>query len=48
LPLQKEKNQALIYFPLARIIINKKVGDKVTFKQDRKDVAVGIVEVSYP
>ncbi len=34
--------------PLARIMINKKVGDKVTFKQDRKDVVFEIVEVSYP
>ncbi|MBN1118131.1 MAG: GreA/GreB family elongation factor [Bacteroidales bacterium] len=33
--------------PLARIMINKKVGDKVSFKQDRKDVVFEIVEVSY-
>jgi transcription elongation factor GreB len=33
--------------PLAKALINKKVGDRITLKRDRKDVVYEIMDISY-
>ena len=33
--------------PLAKALINKKVGDKITLKRDRKDIVFEILEIAY-
>jgi transcription elongation factor GreB len=33
--------------PLAKALINKKVGDKITFKQNREDIVFEIMDISY-
>lgn len=33
--------------PLARMLINKKVGDKVAFKRDREDIVFEIIRIAY-
>jgi transcription elongation factor GreB len=33
--------------PLAKALINKKVGDNITLKRDREDIVFEIMEISY-
>lgn len=33
--------------PLAKVLINKKVGDRVTLKRDREDIVFEIIEIGY-
>jgi transcription elongation factor GreB len=33
--------------PLAKALINKKFGDKVTLKRDREDIVYEIMEIDY-
>jgi len=34
--------------PLAKALINKKVGDKITLKRDREDIVFEIMDIAYP
>ena len=33
--------------PLAKVLINKKVGDKITLKRDREDIVFDIKHIAY-
>ena len=33
--------------PLAKALINKKVGDKITLKRDREDIVYEIMDIAY-
>lgn len=33
--------------PLAKVLINKKVGDKITLKRDREDIVFAIMDIAY-
>jgi transcription elongation factor GreB len=33
--------------PLARALINKKVGDRITLKRDKEDIVFEIMEIAY-
>ena len=33
--------------PLAKALINKKVGDKITLKRDREDIVSNIMDITY-
>jgi transcription elongation factor GreB len=33
--------------PLAKALINRKVGDKITFKRDREDIVYEIMDIAY-
>ncbi|MCK7541716.1 MAG: GreA/GreB family elongation factor [Marinilabiliales bacterium] len=37
----------LISFSLAKALINKKAGEKITLKRDREEIAYEIVDISY-
>lgn len=42
------KGKVSFISPIARVLINKRVGDKVTLKQSGKDIVFEIVNISYP
>ena len=41
------KSKISFISPLAKALINKKVGDKVTLKRDREDIVFEIMEIAY-
>jgi transcription elongation factor GreB len=41
------KGKVSFLSPFARVLINKKIGEKVILKQDRKDIVFEIVNISY-
>lgn len=41
------KGKVSFVSPISRILINKKVGDKVTLKQAGKDIVLEIIDISY-
>jgi len=41
------KGKVSFISPIARVLINKKIGDKAILKQDRKDVVFEIINISY-
>ena len=41
------KGKVSFISPLARVLINKKIGDKVTLKQASKDIVFEIIDISY-
>jgi transcription elongation factor GreB len=41
------KGKASFISPIARILINKKIGDKVILKQDGKNIVFEIIDISY-
>ena len=41
------KGKVSFISPIARILINKKIGDKVILKQARKDIVFEIIDISY-
>jgi transcription elongation factor GreB len=41
------KGKVSFIAPIARVLINKKIGDKVILKQDRRDVIFEIINISY-
>jgi transcription elongation factor GreB len=41
------KGKVSFISPIARVLINKKPGDKVIFRQDKKDIVFEIIRISY-
>ena len=41
------KGKVSFIAPIARVLINKKIGDKVILKQERRDVVFEIINISY-
>ena len=41
------KGKVSFLSPIARLLSNKKIGDKVIFKQARKDIVFEIIDISY-
>jgi transcription elongation factor GreB len=41
------KGKVSFISPIARVLINKKIGDKVIFKQARKEIVFEIINISY-
>jgi transcription elongation factor GreB len=41
------KGKVSFIAPIARVLINKKIGDKVILKQDKRDVVFEIINISY-
>ena len=41
------KGKVSFISPIARVLINKKIGDKVTLKQAGKDIVFEIIDISY-
>ena len=42
------KSKISFISPLAKALINKKVGDKITLKRDREDIVFEIMDIAYP
>jgi transcription elongation factor GreB len=41
------KGKVSFISPIAKVLINKKIGDKVNLKQARKDIVFEIIDISY-
>ena len=41
------KGKVSFISPIAKVLINKKIGDKIFFKQAKKDIVFEIIDISY-
>jgi transcription elongation factor GreB len=41
------KGKVSFISPIAKVLINKKIGDKVILKQAKKDIVFEIIDISY-